>query len=96
MRVNSKGQKNVQEEMKEFDESNLLIMNRLTEVVNQRKEKEAKLAEQNAISQRQKASAKAASRSQVSRSIHNSDYRIGTANNSIEESLKTRDESVDD
>ena len=50
MRVNTKGQKNVQEEMKEFDESNLLIMNRLTEVVNERKEKEAKLLEQNAIS----------------------------------------------
>ena len=48
MRVNTQGQKNVQEELKEFDESNMLIMRRLTEVVDKRKESEAKLAEQNA------------------------------------------------
>ena len=35
----------MQEELKEFDESNMLIMRRLAEVVDKRKEAEAKQAE---------------------------------------------------
>ena len=87
----------MQEELKEFDESNMLLMQRLTEVVNERKELEAKQVEQAAKeSQRNKASARPTTRaSQVSRSIHNSDLRVGTANNSIEGSVSQLRESED-
>ena len=79
--------KQIQEELIEFDESHMLILKKLTEVVQARKEKEEREAELNAttVSNRLKGN-RSVTRSQISRSVKGSEHQIfGTVTNSMVE-----------